>query len=44
MITITIEDDEDVVTLFNIMIELRQMFDCLEGECDHNDGCRGDEC
>jgi len=43
MITITIEDDEDVVTLFNIMIELRQMFDCLEGECDHNNECRDDE-
>ncbi|MBA7543198.1 hypothetical protein ES705_35528 [subsurface metagenome] len=43
MITITIEDDEDVTTLFNIIMELKQITDCLSGECDHEDDGRDDE-
>lgn len=40
MITITIEDDEDVIALFNIMIEMKHALECLSGECEHNDDCR----
>jgi len=40
MITITIEDDEDVTTLYNIMMEFLQLIDCISGECEHNNECR----
>lgn len=43
MITITIEDDEDVTTLFNIIMELKQINDCFSGECDHEDDSRDEE-
>jgi len=34
MITITIEDEDDVRSLFEIMMEMRQYLDCLSGECE----------
>ncbi len=40
MITITIEDDEDVIALFDIMIEMKHALECLIGECEHIDDCR----
>lgn len=43
MITITIEDDEDVETLFDIMLEIKQFMDCLSGECDHQDDSRDEQ-
>lgn len=43
MITITIEDDEDVTTLYNIMMEMLQLIDCVSGECDHNHDSRDEE-
>jgi|APSaa5957512493_1039668.scaffolds.fasta_scaffold12061_3 hypothetical protein len=43
MITITIEDEEDVYTLFEIMLEMKQWLDCYSGECDHNQERRDDE-
>lgn len=44
MITITIEDEEDVQTLFDIMLEMKQFLDCLSGECDHADDGRDEAC
>jgi len=37
MITITIENDEDVLELFNIIQEIMQINDCMSGECDCNE-------
>ena len=34
MITITIEDEDDARSLFEIMMEMRQYLDCLSGECE----------
>jgi hypothetical protein len=43
MITITIEDDEDVTTLFNIMLEMKNALECISGECDHKDDSRDEQ-
>ena len=43
MITITIEDEDDVQSLFEIMMEMRQYLDCLSGECDHDNDGRDEE-
>ena len=43
MITITIHDDEDITTLFSIIMELKQISDCLSGECNHEDDGRDEE-
>jgi len=41
MITITIEDDDDVLRMFDIMMEIKRHLECLSGECDceHEEMC-----
>ena len=34
MITIRLQDEDDVRSLFEIMMEMRQYLDCLSGECE----------
>ena len=43
MITITIEDEDDVRSLFEIMMEMRQYLDCLSGECECREIASRDE-
>lgn len=37
MITITIEDEDDIFRMFEIMIEIKRHMECLSGECECRD-------